>query len=256
MNKQKMMGELDEFLNIPQFERIIFHKIEELKDYLKDEIDHYRELKRYFRKLAYGDMQVLSLEGDSHGDREEYEAENDGAAGGLAGSGFHGGNREHERERNQTYRFELNRGNEDQWNAAKLEPPPPPGYDIHDIIPEEIIDYITAYETNMGKMETIKGLSLPTVKGIRFDLHFTKYSGYHVLGTIKAHHEEKEDREEIYIYTWKEPEESDYKELIYYMRKYPPLRMYFFTELHMKMKPLILGKMVDVTVSSQPVELF
>ncbi|NIM18021.1 MAG: hypothetical protein GTO45_39000 [Candidatus Aminicenantes bacterium] len=246
MSKQEILGELEELLNIPQFERIIFHKIEELKLYLKDEIEHYRKLKGYFRKLAYGDMEVLSNE-------EDEKEKSVGRNGSIDGD-----------KRGQTYHFELSQEKDNQWNVARLEPSPPPGYDIYDIIPEEVIEYIVSLDTTTGEIETITDLSLPSVGGIRFDLHFTKYSLHHVLGTIKTHQIEETEvldgsavvMEKIYNYTKKEPEESDYKELLYYMRKYPPLRMYFFTEFHMKMKPLINGKMVDITASSQPVDLF
>lgn len=247
MSKQEILGELEELLNIPQFERIIFHKIEELKLYLKDEIGHYRKLKGYFKKLAYGDMEVLSSE---NAEKEKSMGRN----GRIDGD-----------KREPTYHFELNQEKDNQWSVARLEPSPPPGYDIYDIIPDEVIEYIVSLDTAAGEMETIKDLSLPFLGGIRFDLHFTKYSLHHVLGTIKTHQIEETDvlegsgegvMEKIYNYTKKEPEESDYKELFYYMRKYPPLRTYFFTEFHMKMKPLINGKMVDITASSQPVDLF
>jgi hypothetical protein len=246
MNKQEILAVLDELLNIPQFERIMVHKIEELKLYLEDEIEHYRQLKAYFKKLAYGDMIVLRNEEDEKEKSVEI-------------NWINGGDKPE-----QTYHFELNQEKDNQWNVARLEPSPPRAYDIYDIIPEDVIEYIVSFDTSTGKMETITGLSLPAVGGIRFDLHFTKYSLHHILGTIKTHHleqtEDSEDGEEIiektYNYTRRKPGENDYKELICYMYKYPPLRIYFFTEFHMKMKPLINGKMVDITASSQPVDLF
>jgi hypothetical protein len=247
MSKKGILGELEELLNIPQFERIIFHKIEELKLYLKDEIEHYRKLKDYFKKLAYGDMEVLSSEKD--------EKEKSLGRNGSIDSDKH----------EPTYHFELSQEKDNHWNVTSLEPSPPPGYDIYDVIPEEVIEYIVSLDTMSGKIKTITDLALPSVGGIRFDLHFTKYSLHHVLGTIKTHQIEETSNlkgsgdgvmENIYNYTKKEPEESDYKELLYYMHKYPPLRMYFFTEFHMRMKPLINGKMVDITASSQPVDLF
>jgi len=248
MSKQKTLNELDELLNIQQFERILFHKITELKLYLKDEIDYYRELKGHFRKLAYGDMEVLSQDEDE--DEDEESAERDWSA--------------DSNERRQIYHFELSQDDNNQWHVAGLEPSPPVGYSFCDIIPEEIIQYIVSVAIPSGKIEEIKDLSLPDLEGMRFDLHFTRYSPYHILGTIKTHQLEEVEEgenseeicEEIYDFTRKQPEESDYKELLYYMHKYPQLRMYFFTEFYMRMKPLIHGKMIDISASSRPADRF
>jgi hypothetical protein len=239
--KQKILDELDELLDIPQIERIIFHKVEELKLYLADEIAHFREIKRYFKKLAYGEMKVLNGE-----------------------DALKAGEHERKHKPEQTYYFALHKGPDEHWNAVRLGPSPPAGYDISDIVPEGIAEYIGAFETTTGKLETVTDVSLPSIKGMRFDLHFTRYSPNHVLGTIKRCPLEEnigDDADDVFIegiynYNKKDSQKNDYKELLYYMQKYPPLRMYFFTELHMKMKPLIKGKLVDITASSQPVDLF
>ncbi|UCH92730.1 MAG: hypothetical protein JSV88_20875 [Candidatus Aminicenantes bacterium] len=234
MAKQELLDELNELLNVPQFERIIFHKVEELKLYFKDEIERYRRLREKFRKSAYGDMQVL----EAHKEIGK---------------------------KIQAYHFELNRTKNDQWLATSIEPSPPPGYEIYDILPEGIVEYIGSFNTAREKIETRKELTLETLKGRAFDLSFTKYSDWHILGLIRSYkiptgdgtEDEKPDHmTEIYNYNKKETDEGNYKELIYYMQKYPALRRYFFTELHMKMKPLIVGKLVEITASSRPVDLF
>ena len=122
--KQKILDDLDEFLDIPQFERIIFHKVEELKLYLADEIAHYRELKKYFKKRAYGEMKVLT--GEDTGEPDELEGKH---------------------KPGQTYYFALHKSPDGHWNAVRLEPSPPAGYDISDIVPEEIAEYIGTFET-------------------------------------------------------------------------------------------------------------
>lgn len=234
MKKQVILEQLNELLNIPQFERIVFHKMEELKLYFKDEIKRYRDLKEYFKKAAYGQMEIL------------------------------GANMEME-EKIQVYHFELYSPMHGSWLATSLEPSPPPGYEIYDIIPEKIVAYIGNYVTSLGKIEKLEKFSLPTLKEKVFDLSFAKYSEWHALGTIRSHKistgdstaDEKPDHmTEIYNYNKKDTEKKDYKELFYYMQKYPPLRRYFFTEFHMKVKPLILGNLVEITSSSQPVGLF
>jgi hypothetical protein len=234
MKKQLILDQLNELLNIPQLERIIFHKMEELKLYFKDEIKRYRDLKEYFKKIAYGNMEIL----------EE--------------------NKEMEK-KNQTYHFELHCPIDGPWQATSIEPSPPSGYEIYDIIPEKIVEYLGSFITTSGEIEKLEKFSLPTLKEKAFDLIFTKYSEWHVLGTIRSckiqtgdstNDEKKDHMTEIYNYNKLDSDKGDYKELFYYMQKYPALRRYFFTELNMKVKPLIVGNLVEITSSSQPVDLF
>jgi hypothetical protein len=232
--KQEKLDELNELLNIPQLERILFHKIEELKLYFKDEIERYQRLKEDFRRSAYGDIHVL---GDQRGKSKK----------------------------SQTYYFELNQAKDNRWIASSIEPSPPSGCDIYDIIPEEIVQHIGSSTPGLGKIEIQREFSLPMLKGKAFDLRFLKYSDQYALGTLRgykvpaengAEEEKTNHMTEIYNYDKKETDQGNYKELFYYMQKYPALRRYFFTELHMKMKPLIMGNLVEITASSQPVDLF
>ena len=234
MKKQVILDELNELLNIPQLERIVFHKMEELKLYFQDEIKRYRDLKEYFKKAAYGTMEILEA------------------------------NKEMVK-KDQTYHFELHCPAGGSWVATAIEPSPPSGYEIYDIIPEKIVEYIGSFVTGPGKIENLEKFSLPTLKEKSFDLTFTKYSEWHALGTIRTckipigegtEGEKPTPSPEIYYYDKKDTDKGDYQELFYYMQKYPPLRRYFFTEFHMKVKPLILGNLVEITSSSQPVDLF
>jgi hypothetical protein len=236
MGKQEILDELNELLNIPQFERIVFHKVEELKLFLKDEIDFYRDIKSNFKKSAYGDLGII--EGDEWIDNSS-----------------------------QTYHFELSCSESQEWIAVSLEPSPPPGYDTYDILPLEMIRYMSTYATEPDKIHSEREYKLPDLIGKAFDLRFTKYSDSHILGTLKAYKAKESDSAElesdaiptnqIYHYNqYDAGDENNYKELMYYMKKYPALKAYFFTELNMKMKPLIIGNLVNFTSSSQPVDLF
>jgi hypothetical protein len=191
-------------------------------------------LKEYFKKIAYGDMEILEANKEMG-------------------------------EKSQAYHFELYCPMDGPWQATSIEPSPPSGYEILDIIPEKIIEYIGSFITTPGKIENLEKFTLPTLIEKAFDLTFTKYSEWHVLGTIRSCNiptgdstkDEKPDHmTEIYNYNKSDTEKGDYKELFYYMQKYPVLKRYFFTELHMKVKPLIVGNLVEITSSSQPVDLF
>lgn len=220
--KQEILDELEELLNIPQMERIIHHKVEELKLYLKDEIDHYRELKEGLRRSVYGEMTVLETDMETSGQEP-------------------------------VFLFQLNKEGDEHWGPPRLEPPPPRGYDAGDILPDPVVEHIVSDKFPLREFQTIPGLSLPEIADNRFDLDFIKYSEHHILGTV-CRREVPSDAavEEISHYDPREAEENNYNELLYYMQKFPPLRIYFLTEFHMKVKPLINGDMVKLTASLRP----
>lgn len=232
--KQDLLDELNELLNVPQVERIMYHKILELKTFLHDEIQRYQELREQFKRSAYGDMEVIEVAD---------------AAGG----------------RPATYHFQLDLHYQNQWKATLVAPSPPPGKETYDILPDELVEYISSFKTEPQTITKQEKLTLPALKGRVFNLQFIKYSDIFIMGNITTYLETSEeearkkkttDLTEIYNYDKRDTDEGSYKELIYYMKKYPALNRYFLTELHMKMKPLIIGKLVNVTARSQPVDLF
>jgi hypothetical protein len=234
MYKKQILEELPELLNIPQLEGIIFHKVEELKLYFQEEIQQYRNLKENFRRTAYGNMEVLNVNNETG-------------------------------KKDQTYHFELHQFLDDPWTATSIEPSPPPGFEIYDIIPESLIEFIGSFVTPLKKTNTLKEFILDSMEGRTFDLNFVKFSERHVLGTIKnsktpasniTADDVPDPMTHIYNYDKKDTEKGDYKELIYYMQKYPALKQYFLTEFHMKVKPLILENLIDITATLQPVDLF
>lgn len=217
MEKQKLMDELDELLNIPQFERIIYHKVEELKSFLRDEVSLYRSLKKDFRKAAYGEMQLW--EGSDQ-----------------------------KRIQTQTYRFQLDKDAENRWVPTDIEPHLPPGFDVYDIIPMEIINYISGFKANPTKIEAVNQLTLPQLKGRVFNLRFAIYSDSHALGTIselkkpresKVPGDEGDNLLDINDYYKNDALELNYKELMYYMEKFPAFKEHVFSEFFMRWKPLI-----------------
>ena len=222
MEKQRIIDELTELLNIPQFERIIYHKIEELKMYFRDEISLYNNLKKDFQKAAYGNMQI-------------YENA--------------------EQIRSQTYRFELDKNEDNVWIPTEIEPSPPSRSEIDDIIPTEIIEYITHFKSNPTKIETINNFTLPALKGKIYDLRFAKYSDHHALGTITEIRTKKEipypDAEtdnivDINDFYKEDTVELNYKELMYYMEKFPAFKEHVFSEFFMRWKPLIDEKLLKL----------
>lgn len=235
MEKQKLLQELTELLNIPQVERIIAHKLEEVKNLYKDEIDLYMGIRNNFRKTAYGNMYVC--EGM---EQEAQEAQENPQT-------F------------PTYRFELDKDTENTWKLTEIEPPLPPGYHINDIFPPLLIEYMTSFEIHPTRIETAAHFTHPKLKGRTFNLRFTRYSDYHLLGAIteiqarvgdagsaSTMERELDNLVDINDYYKNDNAELNYKELIYYMEKYPAFREHTFSEFFMKWKPLIDGNVLKL----------
>lgn len=224
--KQALQDELDELLNIPQVERIIHHKVEELKIYLKDEIEYYRQLKEGFRRMTYGELTVLEADPGAEGR----------------------GGRDSEQKR--VYLFQLNKDARDRWGPPGLEPLPPAGYDPRDVFPDRLVNHIAGDAFSLREFHTVTGLLLPGIENVLFDLQFTRYSEHHMLGTVcRREIRSAAAEEENHCFDPKEAEEGDCNELLHYMQKYPSLRIYFLTEFYMKMKPMINGNVVKLTAS-------
>lgn len=225
MEKQRLLLELADLLNIPQIERLIAHKVEELKNIYSDEIDLYFGLLDNYRKNAYGKMYICG------------EDENEGPR------------------TLQTYSFVLDKDINGEWMVTGIEPNPPSGKEINDILPPLIIEYLTSFKTNSTKIETATHFFHPKLKGSVYNLRFTRYSDYHLLGSItevqvslndassfqKGNGLNNLDINDCYR---KEEDELNYKELIYYLEKYPAFREHTFSEFFMKWKPLIDGKLL------------
>lgn len=220
MEKLRLLKDLSQLLNVPQFERIIFHKVEELKTYLRDEIELYRQLQQDFRKTAYGELKVA--EDPVH-------------------------------LRVMTYRFQLDRDEQGRWVATDLDPAPPVGSDADDIMPAPVIDYITGFNTHPTRIETVRNLTFPDLEGRSFDLRFAKYSDYHALGTIAEIQAGESpaaggetDNLLLITDTFRNGgPEMNYKELLYYMEKFPALKEHMFAEFFMCWKPLLDQGLVD-----------
>jgi hypothetical protein len=100
------------------------------------------------------------------------------------------------------------------------------------------------------------------LKGRIFNLRFTRYSDYHLLGAIteiqsqvsdapvdSAMGKELDNLVDINDYYKNDNAELNYKELMYYMEKYPAFREHIFSEFFMKWKPLIDGKLLKLDYS-------
>ncbi len=219
------MEELAELINIPEFERIVYHKIEELKFVLADKINMYRNLKHNFKKTAYGHMHIF----------------------------------ENELPRDiPVFRFELHEIEDSGWHLSKIEPNPPEGLDLEDILPRRIIEHIIGYETNHEKIYRYVGKGETGSDAV--DAHtveFSKFSDNHILGTIRrADPQETKGSAvkdlKIIKADWhyeKNGDEENFRELFHYMQKYPEIKNQIFSEFFHRTKPRIDNQILNVTLS-------
>jgi hypothetical protein len=214
MDDRININELMELLNIPDFERIIYHKVEELKYAFQEEISLYKNLKDHFKKTDNGNL--LLYENLSP-------------------------------QRKLTYRFELHKTDNDEWTPVKIDPNPP-HTPIYDIIPQSIIDHISNFKTDPLRIYKYQSEITESENNHSFQVEFTKLSDEHIVGTIRESdpNEEnapkdnkKKETNVIYINDSfrKERDEDNYKELFYYMQKYPEIKDYIFAEFFIKLKP-------------------
>ena len=228
------MEELSELINIPEFERIVYHKIEELKFVLADKINMYRNLKHNFKKTAYGHMHIFENEAP---------------------------------EPTQVYRFEIHEIEGNGWHLSKIEPTPPEGADIEDILPRSIIKHIIGYETNhekiyryVGRGDTKSNGDSPdngNDNGDSFTVEFSKFSSNHILGTIRKADPQEEKGSavknlKIIKADWhyeKNGDEENFRELFHYMQKYPEIKNQIFSEFFHRTKPRIDNQILNVTLS-------
>lgn len=228
------MDELSELINIPEFERIVYHKVEELKFVLADKINMYRNLKHNFKKTAYGHMHIFENESP---------------------------------EPVQVYRFELHEIEGNGWHLSKIEPPPPEGIDIEDVLPKRIIRHIIGYQTNHEKIYRYvgRGETAPELESSDhsedhsdiFTVEFSKFSSNHILGTIRradAQEAKGSGVKDLKIIKadWhyeKNGDEENFRELFHYMQKYPEIKNQIFSEFFHRTKPRIDNQILNVTLS-------
>ncbi len=219
MDKQEKIKELIELMNIPEFEKLINIKIEELKIILAKKVKLYYKLKNEFQGQNHDGVHLL---------------EN----GGLDRS-------------KQTYFFELNRIEDAysrlgyQWILKKIEPEP--DIPIESLIPADIITTLGRHKTNPTKIEFDEYYSEELQK--KFDIKSIKYNDSRVFGTIRTLRNDKRNKESlledkrdtITLDVRQEEKESEkkYTELFRYMEKYPEIKEHIFTFFYMIQKPVI-----------------
>jgi hypothetical protein len=225
MKERVDLDEFMELLNIPEFEKLIYHKIEELKCLLRNEIKIYRTIKDNFKKTACSNTYIF---------------ENDAP------------------QKVHTYRFELSRVESRKWIPVKIEPLPPRGCSVDDIIPTSLIQHIVSYPVNPEKIRSYRLETAGTGKRQYHVAEFVKYSDDYLFGAVrqveiseqKTSTQNQEPR--IVKIDWdyeKKGDEQNYQDLFYYMQRYPEIKKCILGDFFHRLKPLLDSRLKRVSWS-------
>jgi len=143
----ELVEEIKDLLDIPEIERIIHHKVREVKHLLSKNIHLYRDLEE-----SILDVEPRKNPGKMH----------------LSG-----------------HRFELSLIGKRTWIPSI--PNFRGDCGIYDIIPQEIIDFIVKYKAKIGMPIMLRGLTFPGFKERKFDLAFEKIKPNRFTGIINEH---------------------------------------------------------------------
>jgi hypothetical protein len=139
-----LIEEIKDLVEIPEVERIIRHRVEELKYILSESIYLYRDI----------EDSLLELKPPKHPGKMH-----------LCGQ-----------------IFELTLIGKKTWIPSI--PYPLKDFDIYGIIPQEVIDFIVKYKTQIGMPILLPGTTVPGLEERKFDLSFEKINNKRFTGII------------------------------------------------------------------------
>lgn len=146
----ELIEEIKDLVQIPEIERILHHRVKELKDALSKNIHLYRDIEE----------SLLEVKPPKHPGKMH-----------LCGQ-----------------LFELSLIGKKTWIPSI--PYQPDDCDINAIIPREIIDFIVKYDAKPGLPIMLHGLKVPGIKARQFDLTFEKINNKRFTGIINEYEQE------------------------------------------------------------------
>ncbi len=153
-NKGVNIYELIDRSHVPEFNRILALKLEEIKNgELKADIEAYKnKVNRYKKALIGGEWG-----GPKRGDENEYP---------------------------RLYWFELSKFAMGDWGITKLDPWPPPIEPYYELLPPNIISYITQITADPDRLVVLEDLPYDTMNK-KVDLRYIWCSPNHIVGTVR-----------------------------------------------------------------------
>lgn len=155
MTNGELLEELKDLLQVPEFEKAIYHKVQELKTVLREEI------------VQYARISVVM-----NPQMKQYI---------------------YEHKKENPLHFELVRCGKGTWinRFLKTHPPRKPGGAISDFFTKERIQFIVNYDIQPGLFCLKHGFSIPGAEGRVFDLGFVKHTEQYYTGVITERRKKK-----------------------------------------------------------------
>jgi len=144
------------------------------------------------------------------------------------------------------YRFELSRYEGGNWIPVRVDPLPPDGCTISQVIPDIVVKSIVAQSVDLKRHHSIRVKVEQDLHVFFFDVKYIQVSADHLFGSIwisdapdrvaGAHHPKMSITRVDCRYEEKS-EETNYWELLEYMQKYPEVKEHIFEYFFLKLKP-------------------
>ena len=196
----KIIDQFRELINIPAFKKVMVHKIEELKILLSEDIGHYNEL-----------HSILD----------------------TRSTAVHKKDQKHKR-----IPFQLKRLGRDLWIPSL--PHKRKGENIvYRVIPEAIIDFVVAHQTEPGLIVAKPGLELPELPGRKFELYFERHSEDFITGVIAEDEITSNPSTPEPPLADKEVDLKSLRSFFEYLMHYPVLYTHMINQFELVWKPLL-----------------
>lgn len=149
-----------------------------------------------------------------------------------------------------SYRFELKKGEDDEWHIMNISPPPQNNIDIEAIIHTDIFPHIRLNAMFSGEVDIID--EFISKNKHNYNVQFIKFTDSHIFGIISeiVANRNGECQKEIEYdeVDWKNEKatmEERYREIFYYMEKEPNIREFIFDYFFMLLRPDSEKKLTD-----------
>jgi len=207
-DKHVNIYELVEHSHVPDFNRILALKLEEIKSgVLKADIEAYKNKVNLYKGVLFG----------------------------RAGSGLKEGN---EDRYPRLYWFELSKFAEDDWGITIIDPWPPPFEPYYEILPPDIIQAITLVPVALGLL--VGSDAVPSFwLNKKVDLRYIWCSSNHIVGTVRENISEWEQGLESGIISRDAGVEFLYRVLLRVLSRHPGLETEFMQDYAAEMLPKI-----------------
>ncbi len=144
------------------------------------------------------------------------------------------------------YRFELSRYEGENWIPVRVDPLPPDGCTISQVIPDYVVKRILAKPVDLKRHYSMRVMVDDDLPVLCYDVKYVMVSADHLFGSIwlvsapdrpASANDKKMLITRVDCRYEEKSEETNYWELLDYMQKYPEVKEHIFEYFFLKLKP-------------------